>query len=98
MPAAPTLPTTITAAVTTGHATDSQTVNGVVNNIYLAVVGGTHTTALTLAQADSGELIPINSATSVAVTVPVLAVGTSIELFRMGTGAVILNASGTTLT
>jgi hypothetical protein len=96
MPAAPTLPTSIVAG-NTGHVANSNTVHGVVNGIYLATVGGTHTTSLTLAQSDSGELIPINSASSVAITVPVLAVGTSIELYRMGAGAVTLTASGTTL-
>jgi hypothetical protein len=96
MPAAPTLPTTLTAGAT-GHVNDSNTVHTITNAIYLATIGGTHTTALTLAQADSGEIIPINSASSVAVTVPVLAAGTSIELFRMGAGAVTLTTSGTTL-
>lgn len=96
MPAAPTLPTTITAG-NTGHVSDSNTVHAVVNSIYLASVGSTKTTAYTLLQANSGEIIPINSASSVAITVPVLVVGTSIELYRMGAGAVTLTASGTTL-
>ena len=91
MPAAPILPTTITAGAT-GHIADSDTVHGVINNVYLATIGGTHTTPFTLVQADSGEFIPVNSGSSVAVTVPSLAVGTSIELYRMGAGTVTLTA------
>jgi hypothetical protein len=96
MPAAPTLSTSITAGGT-GHVADSNAVHTVVNNIYLASVGLTKTTAYTLTQADSGEVISVNSASSVAITVPVLAAGTSIELLRYGTGAVTLTVSGTTL-
>jgi hypothetical protein len=96
MPAAPSLPTTLTAG-TTGHVGHSNTVHGVVNNIYLASIGTTLTAASTLTQAQSGELVPVNSASSVAITVPSLAVGTSIELYRQGAGAVTLTASGTTL-
>jgi hypothetical protein len=96
MPAAPTLSTSIVVG-TTGHVADSNTVHGVINSIYLASVGTTKTSAYTLVQANSGELIPVNSASSVAITVPVLAVGTSIELLRQGAGAVTLTASGTTL-
>lgn len=97
MPAAPTLSTSI-AVGTTGHVADTNTVHGVVNSIYKASIGTTRTTAYTLTQGNSGELIPVNSASSVAITVPVLEVGTSIELFRMGAGAVTLTTSGTTLT
>lgn len=96
MPAAPTLSTSI-AAGGTGHIADTNVVHAVVNNIYLASVGLTKTTAYTLTQADSGEVISVNSASSVAITVPSLAAGTSIELLRYGAGAVTLTASGTTL-
>ncbi len=95
MPAAPTLSTSI-AAGGTGHVTDTNTVHGVVNAIYKASIGTTRTAAYTLTQANSGELIPVNSASSVAITVPVLEAGTSIELLRQGAGAVTLTASGTT--
>jgi hypothetical protein len=98
MPASPTLPTTITAGTTTGHATDSVIVNTIVNSIYLATIGTTRTAAYTLVQANSGELIPVNSASAVVITVPVLVAGTSIELFRQGAGAVTLTASGVTFT
>lgn len=98
MPAATTLPTTITAGVTTGHEAHSETVHGVINSIYKATIGTTRTGAYTLTQANSGELIPVNSASSVAITVPVLEAGTMVELFRMGAGAVTLTTSGTTLT
>jgi hypothetical protein len=96
MPAAPTLNTSIVAG-STGHIADSNAAYTIINNIYLASIGITKTAAYTLVQANSGELIPVNSASSVAITVPVLAVGTSIELYRMGAGAVTLTASGTTL-
>ena len=96
MPAAPILSTTI-AAGATGHVAASNTVHGIIDNIYLATIGGTHTTAVTLAQADSGEFIPINSTSTVVVTVPAnLSVGTSIEIYRQNTGAVTLTASGVT--
>lgn len=97
MPAAPTLSTTIVAGAT-GHISDSNIAYGVINTIYLSAIGSTKTTAYTLTQANSGELIPVNSASSVTITVPVLAAGTSIELLRMGAGTVTLTASGTTLT
>lgn len=96
MPAAPSLTTTIVAGTTTGHASDHVVINGVINGIYLASIGTTRTTAFTLVQANSGEFIPVNSASTVAVTVPVLAVGTSIEIQRQGAGAVTLTASGVT--
>lgn len=95
MPAAPTLSTSI-AAGGTGHISDTNTVHAVVNSIYLASIGTTRTTAYTLVQANSGELIPVNSASSVTITVPSLAAGTSIELLRQGAGAVSLTASGVT--
>ena len=91
MPSAPTLSTTIIAG-NTGHVAATNTVHGVIDNIYLATIGGTHTTDFTLVQADSGEFIPVNTGTTVAVTVPQLAVGTSIELYRMGAGTVTLTA------
>jgi hypothetical protein len=97
VPTAPALPTSITTGVTTGHVADSQTVHGVINAIYKASIGTTRTGAYTLVQGNSGELIPVNSASSVAITVPVLEAGTSIELFRQGAGAVTLTASSTTL-
>jgi hypothetical protein len=96
MPTAPALPTTVVAG-NTGHIGHSNTVHGVVNAIYLATIGTTRTSAYTLTQAESGEVVTVNSASSVAITVPVLAVGTSIEILRYGTGAVTLTASGTTL-
>lgn len=96
MPAAPTLSTTV-AAGNAGHINDTNTVHAVVNSIYKADIGTTQTAAYTLAQSNSGELIPVNSASSVAITVPSLAVGTNIELLRQGAGAVTLTASGVTL-
>jgi hypothetical protein len=95
MPAAPTLSTTI-AAGSTGHVSDTNTVHGVINSIYKASIGTTRTAAFTLVQGNSGEIIPVNSASSVPVTVPVLEAGTSIELLRLGAGAVTLTLSGVT--
>lgn len=97
MPASPTLSTSVVAS-STGHITDTNTVHGIINKIYLAAdTAITKTGAYTLTAADSGEIITVNSSSSVAITVPVLPAGTSIELLRYGTGAVTLTASGTTL-
>lgn len=95
MPAALTLPTNVVVG-TPGLVTNSNAVHGVINSIYKASIGTTRTAAYTLTQANSGELIPVNSASSVAITVPVLEAGTSIELLRQGAGAVTLTASGVT--
>lgn len=95
MPAAPTLPTNV-AEGATGHVAASNAVHAVVNAIYLATIGSTKTGAYTLVQANSGELIPVNAAGSVVITVPVLNAGTSIELLRQGSGAVTLTAVGVT--
>jgi len=96
MPAAPTLSTTI-AANDVGHIAASNTVHGIIDNIYLATIDPTpKTTAYTLLQADSGEFVPINVSSSVAITVPIFTVGTSIELYQMGTAGFTLTASGVT--
>jgi hypothetical protein len=98
MPADPTLPTNIAAGgTTTGHKAHTDTLHSVVNGAYRAILPTAKTADFTLAQSDSGEVIRVNSSSSVAVTVPSLAVGTVVELVRMGTGAVTLTASGTTL-
>ena len=95
MPAAPTLSTSIVAG-NTGHVADSNAVHTVIDGIYLATIGGAHSTALTLAQSDSGEIIPLTAA--LTVTVPQLAAGTSIELFRDTAGAITVTpGSGVTL-
>jgi hypothetical protein len=60
-------------------------------------IGATQTGNFTLAPTNPIQTIQINSASSVAVTVPTLAAGTTVELVRMGAGAVTLTASGTTL-
>jgi len=97
MPASPNLSTsrTVGSADPPG---DHNAVATVLNSIYKATIGTTRTGAYTLVQSNSGEIIPVNSASSVAITVPVLEVGTSVELYRMGAGAVTLTTSGTTLT
>jgi hypothetical protein len=98
VPAAPTQPTNIVAGGTTsGHKAHSDTVHGVVNGIYKASVPSAQTGNFTIAQSQSGEVIRANSASTITVTVPTLEVGTSVELVRMGVGAVSLSASGTTL-
>jgi len=95
MPAAPTLSTTITSGGT-GHIADTNTVHTLANAIYLASIGTARTTAFTLAQSDSGSVIPMTNTTSVAVTAPVLAAGSSIELARWD-AAFTLTVSGTVL-
>jgi hypothetical protein len=95
MPTAPNLPTTVTGG-STGHLGHTGTVHAVVNSIYLASIGTTRTAAYTLTQANSGEVIPVNSASAVAITVPALDAGSVVELVRLGAGAVTLTASGTT--
>jgi hypothetical protein len=98
MPTAPALPTSgLVSGTSTGALNNWYTLNGVANAIYKATVGTTRTAAYTLTQANSGEVIPVNSASSVAITVPVLEVGTTVELVRLGAGAVTLTESGTTL-
>lgn len=96
MPAATTLPTTITAGSTTGHVAASQTVHGVINNIYLQDFGATRTGAFTVTQAMSGEVVPVNSSSAVVVTVPSLQTGTKVRFLQVGAGEFSLTASGTT--
>lgn len=97
MPADPTLPTTIVAGTTTGHAAATVTVHTLLNGIYKAVIQTAKTGNYTLVQADQASLIPANSASPVTFTVPSLAAGTMVEILRQGTGAVNLSASGVTL-
>ncbi len=81
------------------HQQDHDIIHGVVNNIYKASIGLTRTGSFVLTQANSGEVIPVNSASSVACTVPSLAAGSTVELVRLGAGAVTLTlGSGVTLT
>jgi hypothetical protein len=96
MPAAPTLSTTIIAG-NTGHVAASNTVHTIIDAIYLATIRSTITTAYTLTQNGSGEIMPVNVASSVAITVPILVAGTSIELVQIGTAGFTLTVSGTTL-
>jgi hypothetical protein len=96
MPTDPSLPTDVGTGTLSGHFSHTNTVHGVVNAAYKATIGTTQTTGFTVAQSNSGEVIPVNSGSSVAATVPVLAVGTSVELIRQGAGALTLTASGTT--
>lgn len=96
MPASPGLPTSV-AVGTAGHVADSNAVHTILNAIYKASIGTTLTGNATLTQSQTGEIIPVNSASTVTITVPVLEAGTSIELLRKGTGAVALTASGVTL-
>jgi hypothetical protein len=96
MPTNPTLPTDVGSGTLTGHFSHTNVVHGVVNATYTANIGTTETTGFTVAQSHSGEVKPVNSGSSVAATVPVLAVGTSVELIRQGAGALTLTASGTT--
>lgn len=96
MPVAPALPTTITAGVTAGHAAASQTAHAILNSIYLANIGATRTAAATVTQSMSGEVIPVNVSSSVAITVPSLVAGTNVEFVQTGTAGFTLTASGVT--
>lgn len=97
MPIDPTLPTTIVDGVTTGRIAHTQTVHGIVNGIYRALIGTPRTSSFTLAQADTSTIIPCNSGSPIVVTCPVLQIGTWTQLVRMGTGSVSLVSSGTTI-
>jgi len=63
----------------------------------LLELGTDQTGNFTVTQAMSSQVIKINSASSVAVTLPVLKAGTTVKLVRWGAGAVTLATSGTTL-
>lgn len=94
MPASPGLPETLVEG-NTGHVDHTNTVHNFINNTFRAVMGTAVTTDYTLTQANSGEIIPVDSTSTVTITCPVLLAGTSIELWRRGTGAVTVAASGT---
>lgn len=97
MPNDPTLPTNVEAtSPTIGHKSNTDVVHGVINSAYKATIGTTRTASFTIAQSDSGEVIPCNSASTIDVTVPSRAVGTSVELIRQGAGALTVTASGVT--
>jgi len=97
MPADPSLPTNIAAGgTTTGHKAHTDTVHGVINSAYKATIGTTKTADFTVAQSNSGEVVPVNSSSAVVATVPSLAAGTVVELIRQGSGALTLTASGVT--
>jgi hypothetical protein len=98
VPTNPTLPASgLVSGTSTGHISHTHTVHGIINAIYKATIGTERTSAFTLAQSDSGESIRVNSASAVVVTAPSLEAGTSVEIVRMGAGAVTVSASGTTL-
>jgi hypothetical protein len=60
-------------------------------------VATTKTSAYTLTQGNAGALVPVSSSSSVAITVPSLATGSTVDILRLGSGAVTLTASGVTL-
>lgn len=93
MPTSPNL-STARAAGSTGHLTDTNTVHGIVNNIYKVTVGTTRTAAFTVAQTNSGETAAVNVSSSVAITVPSLEQGTVMEFVQTGTAGFTLTASG----
>lgn len=97
MPSAPSLPTNVASGGTTsGHKSHTDTVHGVVNSAYKATIGATRTAGFTVAQSDSGEVIPVDSSSAAAVTVPSRDAGTTVEVVRKGSGAVTFTASGVT--
>lgn len=96
MPAALSLSTTNT--VGTGNpASDANAVHTVINALYLANIGTTRTAAFTVTAAMSGEVIPVNVSASVAIILPVLPAGTTLDLVQMGTFGFTLSTSSTTL-
>lgn len=104
MPTPTSLPTNIAAGGTTvGHKAHSDTVHGLVNQ-WTTTPQSTKTTSYTLVLSDAGEVVEMNSASATTLTVPpnasvAFAVGTTVEVYRMGAGTVTLVAgSGVTLT
>lgn len=79
------------------HQIHHDILHGIANAAYKSAVGTTRTTAFTLTQSNSGEFIPVNAGTSVAVTVPSLEVGTTVELWAQGAGKFTLTGFGVTL-
>lgn len=75
-------------------AADLAALQAQISNVTIAT---TKTSAYTLTQANSGTIVPVSSASSVAITVPSLTVGSTVEIIRLGAGAVTLTASGVTL-
>lgn len=97
MPANPTFATNRTTANTAAeHLSDHNGVHTIIDAIYKAVIGATRTAAFTVTQAQSGEVTPVSVTASVAVTVPVLEQGTSVELVQTNTAGFTLTASGVT--
>lgn len=95
MPSSPNLPTNV-ADQSAGHLTHTNAVHSAVNSFYKVAIGTTRTAAFTLTQSHSGEIIPVNVSSSIAVTVPILEQGTVVELARIGTAGFTLTASGVT--
>lgn len=98
MPTPSTLPTNI-AAGSTGHVTHTNTVHGLVNTLSI-IPASVKTAAYTLVLSDSGEMVEVNSASGVTVTVPsgVFPVGAVVSLCQYGAGTVTVAAgSGMTL-
>lgn len=58
----------------------------------------TKTAAYTAVQGDNNSTIVVNSSSSLAMTLPTLAAGTTITFVQRGTGKVTWTASGTTIT
>jgi len=89
------LPETITAGTTTGHAADHVDIHKLLNSTINSQAG----TSYTLVAADLGKVIQTTSASAVTITVPpnssvAFAVGTVVEVVRMGTGSVTVAAGG----
>ena len=93
------LPETITAGTTTGHAADHVDIHRLLNSTINSQAGTTYT----LVAADLGKVVQTTSASAVTVTVPpnssvAFAVGTVVEVARMGTGSVtIAQGAGVTI-
>lgn len=84
---------TLSNGLTAGSGTLTITPSGIINTPPAA-----KTAAYTALQTDNNSTIPVNSASSVAMTLPSLTAGTSITFAQRGAGKVTWTASGTTIT
>jgi hypothetical protein len=95
MPANPSRPTNRTVGSADPPA-DHNALAVIINDIYKLAVGTTRTANYTATQSDQGSCSRVDSASSVAVTVPSLEAGTIMQFGRKGAGALTFTASGVT--
>lgn len=93
MPTPPLLPTDVSDGEP-GHVAHANIVHRVVNGVYKAVIADTLSTDHRLTPSNSGEVLPVNSSSAVVITAPPLESGSTIEVLRLGAGAVTIRAVG----